>query len=418
MTSLAYAALWVFVLLVPSEELIGLTSLGAPARLMGIPALALALLTTVISGKIRRWHPFHVAALLFVICAGANLLVFHMGEQLPRKFLTFIQLLLVLWMIWELAPARQRLLGLLTAYVFGAHAAALGTILLYRREAGLTRFSVAGGDANDLAMTLALALPMAWYLGMNHHRGLVRWVCRAYLPIGVFAIGLTASRGGMLAGMVALMIVPLTMTKLSPGKLAMAIALLVLSGSLAVAYVPDRVVERLATTGTEMEDLRLGGRYKVWKAGLDAFVRSPLLGYGTSSFKAVVAPVLGEGRVAHNSFLSVLVEQGLVGFLLYCMMIFVVVRAALTLPGLDRRFALVMLATLMTAMLPLTWEDRKQVWIVLAVVLGLTRTWAANTAPAQPHRQWAAPIARSPMNPRLRQPLAAPGRGAGRDAPE
>lgn len=417
MTSFAYAALWLFVFSVPCEDLLGVTAIGAGTRLAGMLALGLTLFATVISGRFRRLHAFHVAALLFVICAGVELWLFHSQERLPNKFGTYVQLLLVLWMIWELAPSLQRLLGLLTAYVFGAYVVAFGTILVYQRASGLRRFSVAGGDANDLAMTLALALPMAWYLGMTYRRPLLRWTCRAYLPIAVFAIALTGSRGGMLAGIVGLMIVPLSMTRLSPGRLVTAIAMLAISGALAVVYVPEQVVERLATTGTEIEELTLGGRFRVWKAGLNAFVAKPILGHGTSSFKPVVAPILGgEGKVAHNSFLSVLVEQGIVGLLLYSSMFAAVLVAVFKLPRLERRFALVLLGTLGVAMLPLTWEDRKQVWFILAALLGLSSAWVVRSGPIFSRPLRTAPVSQAPTVARRREPLTSSGRRADHDA--
>lgn len=375
MTSLAYAALWLFVFCLPWEGVIRINGVAVASRITGIVALAIALLAVVISGRFRRWHPFHVAGLLFVVSAGAELFFYHTGERLPAKFYTYIQLFVVLWMIWELAPSRARLFGLLTAYVFGAYAAALDTIMVYRTEEGaLRRFAAGGVDPNDLAMTLALALPMAWYLGSTCRRPLLRWLCRAYLPIGLFAIGLTGSRGGMLTTVVALLIVPLSMTRLTPGRLATAIAMLGLSGALAVAYVPDKVVARLATTQTDVEDLRFGGRFKLWVAGLRAFTQKPMLGYGTAGFISAIYPELGQAsQVAHNSYLSVLVEQGIVGFLFYMAMIVAVWRAVLRLPRSERRFALVQLATLAIAMLPLTWEDRKPVWFILAAVVGLSQ---------------------------------------------
>jgi O-antigen ligase len=415
MITVAYGALWMFVFSMQCEDLVGLTSVGAISRVMGIPALALTLLAVVVSGRFRRLQAFHVAALLFVVCAGCTLLFFSTWVEIPRKFWTYVQLLLVLWMIWELSPSWKRLSGLLTAYVLGSYVAALGTIMLYRSDAGLKRFSVGGGDANDLAMTLALGLPMAWYVSMTDHRPLLRWICRAYLPVGVFAIGLTASRGGMLAGSVGLMIVPLTMTRLSPTKLAIAISLLCVTGALAVAYVPEKVVDRLATTGTEVENLELGGRVKIWMAGLKAFVHKPLMGHGTSTFKYVATPYGGLGKVAHNSFLSVLVEQGLIGFMFYSMMLITAFLAVLGLPKLPRRFALVLLATLVVAMLPLTWEDRKQVWFVLAILVGLSQAWIDRRGGMQPSSAQALSLARAQRVARSREPLIAPGRGDQRD---
>jgi O-antigen ligase len=221
-------------------------------------------------------------------------------------------------------------------------------------------------------MTLALAMPMAWYLAMTTTRPLARWAFRAYLPIGLLAAALTGSRGGMIAWVVALSIIPLTMV-LSPGRLAAAMALLALSAALLVVYVPDKVVERISSTSTQIETGNFGGRFRLWLAGAHAFMRRPLMGYGAGAFRSAIEPEVGtDVNVAHNSFLSVAVEEGLIGLVLYVTMLWSVFRSILLLPYLERRFALVLFATLTTAMLPLTWEDQKQVWFVTAVLMGMS----------------------------------------------
>jgi O-antigen ligase len=377
MTSFAYAALWLFIFSLPWEGVIRVGGVSVVSRLTGMLALAVALLAVVITGKVRRWHAFHVAALRFVLCAGAELFFFHSGERLPAKYFTYVQLFAVLWMIWELAPSRSRVHALMLAYVFGAYVASLDTLRLYRAEgSSLRRFAAGGVDPNDLAMALALAVPMAWYLSLNYRKPLLRWLCRGYLPVGLLAIALTGSRGGMITTVFALLIVPGSMTKLTPGRLATAIAMLALSGALAVAYVPDKVVERLASTQTDVEDLRFGGRFKLWVAGLQAFTQKPMLGYGTAGFIPAIYPILGsKSQVAHNSYLSILVEQGIVGFVFYMWMILAAWRAVRRLPKWDRRFAFILLASLALAMSPLTWEDRKPVWFILAVMVGLAYSY-------------------------------------------
>lgn len=417
MKSLAYAALWIYVFCVPWTIIVAFGSgINLISRVTGMVALGLALLAATISGRIRRLHGFHVSALLFVMWAGLSQLVFFFrsGYRLPSKYWTFIQLLLVLWMIWEIAPSKRQQLGLLAAYVFGAYVTAADTIVLFRSQAGLRRFAAGGADPNGLAMTLALALPIAWYLGMAYRHSVLRWLFRAYVPIGFFALGLTGSRGGMVAGVVALLFVPLSITRLTPARLATAIVLLGLSGALAVAYVPDQVIQRLATTGSEVEDLRFGGRFTIWKAGIRAFAQKPIKGYGTGAFIPAVAP-WGVDQVAHDSFLSVLVEQGLVGLLLYLGMFLAVFLAIRRQPRLERRFSLVLLATLGVTMLPLTWEDNKAVWFILAALLGLARAQpgAGGRAVEEALPGRTAPLIVRPPPSRRLAPARSPRRDAG-----
>src|SRR4051812_7952272 len=124
MISLAYAALWVFVFSLPWEGVIVLPGVAIVSRVAGVVALALALLAVVVSARVRRWHMLHVAGLLFVLWSGFALLALHV-YGIPQKYYTFVQLFAVLWIIWELAPSRQRLTGLLIAYVLGSYVAAL-----------------------------------------------------------------------------------------------------------------------------------------------------------------------------------------------------------------------------------------------------------------------------------------------------
>jgi hypothetical protein len=46
--------------------------------------------------------------------------------------------------------------------------------------------------------------------------------------------------------------------------------------------------------------------------------------------------------------------------------------SVLRFPRLERRFGLVLLATLGTAMLPLTWEDQKAAWFIMAALIGMS----------------------------------------------
>ncbi|MGH7498429.1 MAG: O-antigen ligase family protein, partial [Gemmatimonadales bacterium] len=301
------------------------------------------------------------------------------------KFKTYIQLFLVLWMIWELAPEPRKQFGLLLAYVLGAYVAAFNTIYVYHSEVGLERrFAAEGFDPNDLGMTLALAIPMAWYLGMTYRQPILRWACRAYILVGIVALGLTGSRGAMLASMVALLIVPLTMTKMTPGKMIAATFLLCAAGGVAVAFIPQTSFQRLGSTKSEVEEGTLNGRIQIWKAGVHAFTQKPVLGYGTGGFDWAIIPWLGHERPPHNAYLGVLVEQGIIGFFLWIMMFISVLFPVMKLPPLERRFALVLMATMAVAMLPLGWDDRKPVWFIVGILAALSESMTQRRAAPPP----------------------------------
>ncbi len=418
MTRIAYGMLWLFVFSMPWETMLILPGIGLASRIPGMAAAGLSVLAVIMTGRFRKLHAMYIAGLLFLIWAGIELFLYHSGERLPHKFWTFAQLLLFAWMVWELGPTRKAQMGLMLAYILGCYVAAFDTILLFRHAAEITkRFAAGGGDANDFAMTLALAIPMAWYIGSVHERAWVRLICRGYLPVAIVALGLSGSRGGMIATMVALLIVPLSMHNLTPGKLVGAIVMLGLSGGLAIAYTPETLIQRLGSTGTEVTTGGLSGRLKLWKAGLQAYEEHPIMGYGSGYFKGAITPILGTAsQVAHNSYISLLVEHGIVGWTLYMSMIVMVFFAVMAQPPPERRFGLILLATLMTAMLPLTWEDRRPTWFVLSTLLGFAcAAQVRGTGPRRPQQQPAVVHAGPRVGGRPPEPVAGARRGMGPD---
>src|SRR5262249_19838070 len=149
---------------------------------------------------------------------------------------------------------------------------------------------------------------------------LFRWIARGYLLVGVVALGLTGSRGAMVASMTALLIVPLTLTKMSAGRKVAAVFILLAAGAAGLALVPESNLERLGSTGQEVEAGTLNGRLQIWVAGVHAFVERPGLGYGIGQFEPAIIPWYGRARVAHNSYLAVLVEEGAIGFAVWLLM--------------------------------------------------------------------------------------------------
>jgi O-antigen ligase len=80
----------------------------------------------------------------------------------------------------------------------------------------------------------------------------------------------------------------------------------------------------------------------------------------------------------------VLVEQGIIGFAIYMAMFVSVFIKILRMPPMERRCALVLMATVAVAMLPLGWDDRKPVWVSLALLTALGAALEARRIAFQP----------------------------------
>ena len=108
------------------------------------------------------------------------------------------------------------------------------------------------------------------------------------------------------------------------------------------------------------------------------------------------------------------------GLMFYLAMFWSVFSSIRRFPRFERRFALVLFATLITAMLPLTWEDNKVAWFVMAVLIGMSpfhfirpREEARSSfSPARPrYGRPVRPVSRPRPRRRERQPSTAPERG-------
>jgi O-antigen ligase len=141
-----------------------------------------------------------------------------------------------------------------------------------------------------------------------------------------------------------------------------------------------RSFQRLGTTYVELTEGDLNQRTGLWREGLASFAEHPLIGVGSSMYRSVNSL----GKVAHNSFLSVLVEVGLVGFALFGIILTIAVIQAWGQPKWDSRFWLTILAVWAIGASALTWEYRKTTWLFLSLLIAS----AALTS----HRDEAVPL--------------------------
>lgn len=79
----------------------------------------------------------------------------------------------------------------------------------------------------------------------------------------------------------------------------------------------------------KMVSLQTGsGRYAIWKAGLGFFMENPIFGNGLFTFKDMHRELFGFPKYAHNTFIEIVVEGGIVGLTLFVALNYFLLRKA------------------------------------------------------------------------------------------
>lgn len=383
MKRLAFMVSLVLIFVIPWENTVEVRGVGTISRFIGLLAAATWLLAVLVEGDMRRPNLF--VALVTAFVAWCSLSVFWSidPETTVGLAFTYVQLLVLVLLLWDLYRTTPAIRAALQAYVLGAWVAVGSVVfnLAIGRHGAVNRYTVEGFNADHAGLLLAIGMPIAWGLAMlmtsQRRGGILRWLNLAYMPMAFLGIALTATRTALITTIPAILFAIASLARLSAGRRVF-IGLLAVAGVMAIIpLIPQTSVERFLTTGSEISTGALGGRGHIWKVGLRSYAHHPVLGVGAGAFKAAV----GIGKVAHNAFISVLVELGIVGIALFLGIVGVALIQALKHPPWGARFWLTLMLIWTLGAMSLSWENKKLTWLVL------TLTAASGAVQARPRRR-------------------------------
>lgn len=189
------------------------------------------------------------------------------------------------------------------------------------------------GDNNHLALILLMVLPFLYYLYQFSVKKIVSLGFLGALLLMVLAVVATHSRGALLG----LFAVAFWIIVKSQKKI-LGIALIALCALMVVQLAPDKWSQRMETIQAADEDASLMARITAWKVSSAIAVANPLLGGGFRAVQShpvwnrfkdspgllgfVDTPTLNRsGVAAHSIWFEVLGDQGIVGLLLFIVLI-------------------------------------------------------------------------------------------------
>jgi len=374
--TVALAMLAVFVLSIPTEDAVRLAG-GSLTKLIGVAAFGIGVAALFRGNKLAFKPPsvFLIVTTLFMLWGVVSYYWSLFPDRAIYRSTTFVQLLVMCWMVWEFGRTERDRAVLMQSYLIGAYITLyIALRAFFTSEVG---FREVGADinANDFAVVLAFGIPMAWRLTFFFKNRLLYWLNVLYLPLAISGIVVVASRGGFISALVALMIIPATFGKLGPMR-KLGLVVLLSAGTWFIFFYAPQVfpdlqasTARLSETSSELTSGTLTGRRVIWAAGFELFEAYPFFGVGQGGFEpAVVSTFYGRSVSSHNAYLSVLVQTGLVGLVLFLALIASVLLPALLGRFRQRSFTLVLLMTLLVSIFSLNADYYKFTWFILSLL--------------------------------------------------
>jgi len=363
----------------PFEELTTLGFSFTLVRVVGAVTFICWFFQVILKREKIKTDRFLGVALLFLAWSCCSLLWVINWDKGIAAVLTISQLVLLYLMSRNLVNSDDKLRVVLVSYVVGAVAAAIiATLGVY--EAGfVTRASVSDlQDPNHFARALSVALILTVYLTCKYrsYQRYLYFISSFLLAGGVL---LSGSRGAWLAVLASAAAAALY-TKSKILKIALITTLMtviLLCNSVALRTMPPLITERVVSM-TELAD-RGSGRLDIWMVGVEMVKKNWPAGVGINSFITAYNDYLlktsdeirdrGVMRDAHNSFLCILAELGLLGLLLFCMFWLVAWKSVSGLSGdPEKTMGVCMLVYLFFASLTGTEYMNKYFWVGLLVV--------------------------------------------------
>lgn len=180
------------------------------------------------------------------------------------------------------------------------------------------------GEPNQYAAYLVLMLPLLlcfFFLSKSPFRKLL--VLGGYL-VGLMALVVTGSRGGMISYVLSVLVHFFLLSRnriIRMGKGVVLVTVLLLLVVASAALAPQQVTEALSRKMDVRKSRSMyeytSGRTMILEKGLELFAEHPFLGNGLNAFMPLLIQRYRVKAVSHNEYLGYLVNQGIVGLVLF-----------------------------------------------------------------------------------------------------
>jgi O-antigen ligase len=355
-------------------------------RVLLVFIFGLLLLKIIASGKIRRPVSLHWMALLFIVWNLFTLGWALEPDRVINLVLKYVLYLGLIWTMWEIIQTDREQNLIYDAYLWGCYFLAILLLIAFlsgstfNPSAAYTRYSVEGMDPNFPAILVSAAIPIAWYLIVNDKPRLDRAL---FLPAALFCVVISGSRTALIVAVIGLAYCLRPVISKSRLRVRVTAIVSIVLAVVFLAYVPDVQWNRLALLLPDVAQQRdyTNPRLPIWIAGLEIALENPLFGVGTGNFHSAISESIGQRKGAHNTFLAIFSETGLIGLGLFFLIIGTLVFRLMRGASRHKTICSMLLVMWFLAANSFNYIDYTYTWLVFGLVLVSTRHF--DIRPAQ-----------------------------------
>jgi O-antigen ligase len=333
----AFAGLFLFTLLLyarPNEAFPEVFGQFPLAKIVAIVSLLAYLTSHAAYGERLTIWPLELKMILVIALLGVAFIPVAAapGDSINLLMDIFLKVAAIFVLMINLLDTRERLRSILRLVVICGTVLALfaisnylaGKFLTTDKRIGIRIAGVVGGvfeNPNDLATSLVLLIPPAVALALLTRRA-ARAAWLACATVLAMAVVLTFSRGGFL-GLIAMVVVLLW--KLLRRNGAATILAAALMGGVFLVAMPSGYSSRLTSIFDSESDPTgsVQARRDLLQRAASVAASHPIVGVGMGNFHIYSI----REQKAHNSYLEIAAELGLIGLIAYLAMLFAPLRS-------------------------------------------------------------------------------------------
>lgn len=368
--SITFFLVWLNIFTMPWQVSLIIPGVGSINKAVGLLLIPAALLTVLIRKRMKK--PLAVFYFMFLFLAWNAITFFWSidSELAIEKFSLFLQLFFLAWCIFEFTNTKEQINKLLVAYILGNTIVALMTIYQFYTTDTLfssTRFYMEGYNPNSTGVIMALGIPMAIYLA-----GIKSKLTLVYIPLSLMAIFIMASRSVTLVLLV-ISVITIVYLFIQKIKFRKTLTLVLLITTVIVfTFIPEGQKSRILSIDDELSSGTLSDRTIIWENGLRAFSENFAVGVGSGNFINSMRFLYSTVEMnAHNAFLSVAVENGVIGLLMFAAILLILLFYTVNLGQRNKEkwLSIGLLFPWLVMSLSSHNEAQKYTWLIFSFVI-------------------------------------------------